>query len=133
MHRPRQRAPRLSPSSLVVRAPCGFRRGKISVDKKAVEGKTALVTGAGQGIGRAFARALGEAGARVAIVDIDAARAEKAAQELARDGIVSVPFETDVTSEAAVTRMVNAIVAKWGDLTIAFNNAGIGAWHDSVL
>lgn len=96
-----------------------------------LEGKTALVTGAGQGIGRAFAHALGEAGARVAIVDIDPARAERVAGELEREGVACAPFEADVTSEASVGKMVDAILSKWGSLTIAFNNAGIGAWHDS--
>jgi NAD(P)-dependent dehydrogenase (short-subunit alcohol dehydrogenase family) len=93
-------------------------------------GATALVTGAGQGIGRAFAKALGEAGARVAIADINMKTAGATAEELRATGIECESFEVDVTSESSVKAMVQSVVAKWGGLTIGFNNAGIGAWLD---
>jgi NAD(P)-dependent dehydrogenase (short-subunit alcohol dehydrogenase family) len=73
------------------------------LDRFSLNGRTALVTGGGQGIGRAFAHALGEAGAAVAVVDLVSERAESVAQEL-----------TDK-----------------GSLTIGVNNAGIGQWVDS--
>ena len=59
--------------------------------------KVALVTGAAQGIGRAFAHALGEAGAAVAVVDVDADKAEATVAELRSKGIRSISIQADVT------------------------------------
>lgn len=56
--------------------------GRTILDRMRLDGKVAYVTGAGQGIGRAFAHALGEAGAKVAIVDMDQEKAEAVAKEL---------------------------------------------------
>jgi NAD(P)-dependent dehydrogenase (short-subunit alcohol dehydrogenase family) len=96
-------------------------------------GRVALVTGAGQGIGRAFAHALGEAGAAVAVVDINAEFAEKTAAELHGKSIDSLALVADVTKRSDVTRMVARVVEKWGSLTIAVNNAGKSIWVDSEL
>ncbi len=96
-----------------------------------LEGRVALVTGGGQGIGRAFAHALGEAGAAVAVVDIVADRAEKVVMELEAKSIDSLAVQTDVTKIDDVQRMVDKVIDHWGKLTIAVNNAGIGQWHDA--
>jgi NAD(P)-dependent dehydrogenase (short-subunit alcohol dehydrogenase family) len=101
------------------------------IERFRLEGKTALVTGGAQGIGKAFCRALGEAGARVAVVDLDAALAEKTASELSSAGIEAIHLQADVTNPEAVERMVGTVVAKWGTLTIGVNNAGIGLWRDA--
>ena len=93
-----------------------------------LKGKTALVTGAGQGIGRAFAHALADAGASVAIVDIDKALAEQTAEELKAKGAKSMAIIADVTKPAEAARMVAAVVEAWGELTIGVNNAGMGNW-----
>ncbi|MCB0151215.1 MAG: SDR family NAD(P)-dependent oxidoreductase, partial [Caldilineaceae bacterium] len=60
-------------------------------------GRTALVTGGGQGIGRAFAHGLAEAGASVAIVDLRLDLAEEVADELEKKGVKAMAIQTDVT------------------------------------
>jgi NAD(P)-dependent dehydrogenase (short-subunit alcohol dehydrogenase family) len=96
-------------------------------------GRVALVTGAGQGIGRGFAHALGEAGAAVAVVDLATERAETVAHELVQKGIDAMALTVDVTQPQQVQRMVDAVVGKWGKLTIGVNNAGMGQWVDSEV
>jgi NAD(P)-dependent dehydrogenase (short-subunit alcohol dehydrogenase family) len=96
-----------------------------------LDGRVALVTGGAQGIGRAFAHALGEAGAAVAVVDLRLDLAETAAHELAAKQIDAIAIQTDVTQPDQVQAMVDAVVAKWGRLTIGVNNAGIGKWADA--
>ena len=90
-----------------------------------------LVTGAAQGIGRAFAHALGEAGAAVAVVDLNMERAEEVVHELVQKGIDAIALVADVTQPDQVQAMVAATVKQWGKLTIGVNNAGIGLWQDS--
>lgn len=96
-----------------------------------LDGRTAFVTGGGQGIGRGFAHALGEAGAAVAVVDVVMARAETVAHELAQKGIPALALCADVTQPEQIQAVVQTVVAEWGRLTIAVNNAGIGQWVDS--
>jgi NAD(P)-dependent dehydrogenase (short-subunit alcohol dehydrogenase family) len=93
-----------------------------------LDGRVALVTGGGQGIGRAFAHALGDAGAKVAVVDIALERAETVANELTAKSIDSIAIKTDVTQPEQVQGMINTIVKHWGTLTIGVNNAGMGQW-----
>lgn len=83
-----------------------------------VSGKTALVTGAGSGIGAAIARELTKAGARVVLADINLPAAEAVAAELA--GATSV--EIDVTSPVSIERVFSGLTS----LDILVNNAGIG-------
>ncbi|XP_064650776.1 2-dehydro-3-deoxy-D-gluconate 5-dehydrogenase-like [Lineus longissimus] len=90
-----------------------------------LDGKVALVTGSGQGIGRGYAHALGEAGAKVAVVDIFEERAKHVCHELLEKGIDAMWLQTDVTKEDQVKLMVESVVDRWGALHIAFNNAGI--------
>lgn len=96
-----------------------------------LSGKVALVTGAGQGIGRAFAHALGEAGAAVAVVDIAPDSIREVAAELQAKGVDALAVRADVTDRADIGRMVDAVLKKWGKLTIGVNNAGIGQWVDA--
>jgi len=101
------------------------------LERFSLQGRTALVTGSGQGIGRAFAHALGEAGASVAVVDIVRAKAEEVAQELAVKNIPAIAIQADVTQVDAAQHMVATVVQHWGKLTIGVNNAGVGAWIDA--
>lgn len=84
----------------------------------ALAGKVALVTGGGQGVGYGIARAMADAGAEVAIVDIVAARASAAAREI--DGLA---LTGDVVSPADATACVEATVRAYGKLDIVVNNA----------
>ena len=97
-----------------------------------LDGRVALVTGGGQGIGRAFCHALGEAGASVAVVDRDGGCAEQVAGELSRKGIEAIAVVADVTDEEQVRKMIGTVIGRWGRLTIGVNNAGIGNWTDAA-
>lgn len=85
-------------------------------------GKTALITGAARGIGRAFAAAYIAEGARVAIGDINLEGARKTAAEL---GPSAFAVELDVTSQASIDRAVAETVASLGQIDILINNAAI--------
>jgi NAD(P)-dependent dehydrogenase (short-subunit alcohol dehydrogenase family) len=87
-----------------------------------LDGRVALVTGGGNGIGRATCHALAQAGAQVAVTDIDQAAAEKVAAEI--DGEAHT---LDVADEAQVREVVAAVAARHGRLDILVNNAGLGA------
>jgi 3-oxoacyl-[acyl-carrier protein] reductase len=88
-------------------------------------GRTAIVTGGAQGIGAATARRLAAEGARVALVDLDADRAEAVADEIKNDGGTAIGLGTDVTDEAAVGAAVARVTEELGGLDILVNNAGI--------
>ncbi|MEE6502505.1 hypothetical protein FKM82_004538 [Ascaphus truei] len=110
--------------------------GRCILDRLRLDGKVAYVTGGGQGIGRAFAHALGEAGAKVAIIDLVLEKAEAVAFELHVKGIKSVAMAADISKEEDVKRVVDTIVANWGRIDIACNNAGINmnsASEDTTL
>lgn len=86
-------------------------------------GKTALITGAASGIGRATARLLAREGAAVVIADRDAANGPRAAAEIADAGGQALFVHADVTQDA--TPLIAAAVAQFGSLDILVNNAGI--------
>lgn len=98
------------------------------IDRFRLDGRTALVTGGGQGIGRGFCHALGEAGAKVAVVDLRQEYADEVTSELQEKGIEAMSVVADITVPTAAHDMVRTIVARWGTLTIAINNAGMGMW-----
>ncbi len=98
------------------------------LDRFSLRGRTALVTGAGQGIGQAYAHALAEAGADVAIVDLNADTAAAVAGEIEVLGVRSLAVQADVSDVAQVASMVDTVVDAWGRLDIGVNNAGVRCW-----
>ena len=90
-----------------------------------LNGRTALVTGAGQGIGEALAHALAQAGARVAVVDVNGANAGKVAGAINSYNKEAIAVTCDIRFPEQVESMVSQIANHFGDLHIAFNNAGI--------
>jgi NAD(P)-dependent dehydrogenase (short-subunit alcohol dehydrogenase family) len=105
---------------------------KDMMQRFSLEGRTALVTGGAQGIGKAFCEALVSAGAKVAVVDLNLPLAEETAHALTKDGGEAIAIRTDVTDLADVQKMVKQVVDKWGTLTIGVNNAGMGMWRDAL-
>jgi 2-hydroxycyclohexanecarboxyl-CoA dehydrogenase len=89
-----------------------------------LEGKTALVTGAGRGIGRAIALALAREGARVAVADIDGEAAGAVEGEIERAGGRALAFTVDLTRRSEVEAMVKNVVAELGAIDVLVNNAG---------
>ncbi|HEY1260406.1 MAG TPA: glucose 1-dehydrogenase [Stellaceae bacterium] len=94
-----------------------------------LEGKSALVTGGGGGIGRAAALAFAREGARVAVADIAAEAARETVALVNAAGGQAVSFSGEVTRDSEVRAMVSAAIAAHGRLDCAFNNAGIAGWH----
>ncbi len=88
-------------------------------------GTTVLVTGAATGLGYAIAEAFGCAGARIALNDLTAERAEGACAALGAGGIEAVPFPFDVRDAAATAAMVAAVVERLGPPLVAVANAGL--------
>ena len=94
------------------------------LDAFAVPGRVAVVTGGNRGLGRAFATALAEAGATVAILARDEAASARAVAELTATGVRAAAFTADVTDRAAVARAAEHITADLGPVDILVNNAG---------
>jgi len=91
-----------------------------------LENKIAVVTGAGQGIGKAIAARFVREGAKVLLSDIDAGKAEAAARSISGDAAVCSATACDVTRSGDVRDMVALAVERYGRLDIAVANAGIG-------
>jgi NAD(P)-dependent dehydrogenase (short-subunit alcohol dehydrogenase family) len=87
--------------------------------------RVAIVTGAGNGIGRATALALAQAGAHVVAVDVDAGAAKGAADAVAALGRRSLALDTDVGDLASIDQMVQHVMTTFGHIDVLVNNAGV--------
>ena len=92
--------------------------------KVSLEGKVALVTGGGQGIGAGIATQLAQSGAAVAICDLRSERADAMADELTSQGLHAQGFACDVTSPEAVAELTGAVSGSLGPIDILVNNVG---------
>lgn len=87
--------------------------------------RTALVTGGGGDIGRATALAFSRQGYRVAVCDINEAAARDTVQQIEASGGIASWHVTDISNSAQITELMQAVVARYGRLDVAFNNAGV--------
>jgi NAD(P)-dependent dehydrogenase (short-subunit alcohol dehydrogenase family) len=97
-----------------------------------LEGKIAVITGAGQGIGAATARAFAEEGAVVVVAEKNATTGAAMAQSLREAGAAALFVETDVTSKVAVAALVNQVIKVHGRIDILVNNAGANVFYEPL-
>jgi NAD(P)-dependent dehydrogenase (short-subunit alcohol dehydrogenase family) len=90
-----------------------------------LDGKTAIVTGAGGGLGRAHALYLASKGAKILVNDVTVDAAERIAQEVRDSGGTALAYAASVTDDAAIEAMVSTALQAWGHIDILVNNAGI--------
>jgi NAD(P)-dependent dehydrogenase (short-subunit alcohol dehydrogenase family) len=95
------------------------------LEKLKLDGRVAVVTGGGQGIGAASAQALGEAGAKVIVAELQPDRVESSVAELRKLGIDAHGIVLDVTKSADVDHVAKTIIADHGHVDILVNNAGV--------
>ena len=104
-----------------------------TTNKYSLGGKSAVVTGAGNGIGRAIALAFGEAGASVACVDLDAQAAKATASAVAKSGVEALSVHCDVGNEADVEAATKAILHKFPAVDVLVNGAAGNDPNGTVL
>lgn len=92
-----------------------------------LEGKSAIVTGAGGGIGRGVALEFAKEGAEVLVNDVSMESAQTVVREIEQVGGRGIPYEADVSNEDQVTEMFEYTLGQWGKLDILVNNAGNSA------
>lgn len=90
-----------------------------------LDGKVALITGAGEGMGRAAAVLFAREGAKVGVLEIDPARARATVEAIRTDGGEAIPLVADVSSSAEVREAIAEVVETFGGLNVLYNNAGV--------
>ncbi len=97
----------------------------MTMSARKLEGKVAIITGAGGGLGAECARVLAQHGAAVAVVDLVLEGAQAVAAAIREQGGRALALRTDVSQEAEVSAMAQAVVAEFGGIDILYNNAAI--------
>jgi len=92
---------------------------------KDLAGKTAVVTGAGSGMGRAFAERFADAGMNIVLADVEIPRLDEASASVTGRGVEALAVPTDVADANAVERLRDAAIARFGRVNIVCNNAGV--------
>ena len=92
-----------------------------------LEGRVAIVTGGGHGIGRAYCLALAREGARVVVAEIDGKAAEATSELVWGEGVETLALQTDVADEASTLAMARATVERFGRIDVLVNNAAVFA------
>ena len=92
---------------------------------ESLQGKTAVVTGAGSGMGRAFAERFARAGMKVVLADVEVPKLEEAVEGIVATGAEAIGVVTDVTDGSAVDRLRDAAIARFGRVHVLCNNAGV--------
>lgn len=98
-----------------------------------LEGKVTVITGSGSGIGKSSALLFAKEGAKVVINDVSSEKGRETVEEIVQAGGVAEFFEADVTNPESVKGMAEAVLARFGQVDVLFNNAGIsgvGAIHE---
>jgi 3-oxoacyl-[acyl-carrier protein] reductase len=93
-----------------------------------LEGKVAIITGGGRGLGRAFALKFAEEGAKLLLPDISPERAEDAAAEIRAKGGEAVAMETDISDEKSTRKIAERVIQQYGRVDILVNNAAL--WYE---
>jgi len=101
-------------------------------DLTSLQGKVATITGGASGIGLGVASRLAEAGARVALLDIDDEGGQEAARRLTESGLHASYYHCDVTSGTQCGQVTENIIAEFGAIDILFNNAGVAIRKNTV-
>lgn len=101
-------------------------RARVGGDRRSMDGRLVLVTGAGSGIGRSTALAFAEAGADVLCVDIDFDTAEGTAERVAAHGSAGLAYQLDVADGAATHKLAEQVITEHGVPDVVMANAGIG-------
>jgi 3-oxoacyl-[acyl-carrier protein] reductase len=98
---------------------------RLSQLSRSIDGKSAIVTGAASGMGRATAHLLADEGARVAVVDLGDERVRVVVDEITAAGGSAIGIACDITDAAALDALVAEVVASFGGVDILVNNAGV--------
>ncbi|XP_070507952.1 17-beta-hydroxysteroid dehydrogenase 13-like [Chironomus tepperi] len=99
-------------------------------EKKSVKGKLAIITGAGNGLGKAVSLKLAHLGCNIAVVDVNKSAADETAKEVIDCGVKAKAYKVDVTKADQIIQLRDDVEKDFGDVDILINNAGIVALNN---